>query len=79
MNKIYENIIETIGNTPIVKLNRINKGLKPTILVKLESFNPAASVKDRIGMSMIVDAEKAGIIKPDSHIVEPTSGNTGIG
>ncbi len=81
MSKIYNNIIETIGNTPIVKINRINKNLnlKPTILVKLESFNPASSVKDRIAMAMIEDAEKAGIIKPDSHIVEPTSGNTGIG
>jgi len=76
--KIYENIIETIGYTPIVKLNRINKGLKPTVLVKLELFNPGGSVKDRIGMAMIRDAEKAGIIKPDSHIIEPTSGNTGI-
>ncbi|MHA1301001.1 MAG: cysteine synthase A [Candidatus Helarchaeota archaeon] len=79
MGRIYKNIIETIGNTPIVKLNRIVGQLKPTILVKLESFNPASSVKDRIAMSMIEDAEKAGIIKPDSHIVEPTSGNTGIG
>ncbi|MFX1450962.1 MAG: cysteine synthase A [Promethearchaeota archaeon] len=79
MKKIYENIIETIGNTPIVKLNRINNGLKPKILVKLESFNPASSVKDRIAMAMIEDAEKAGIIKRDSHIIEPTSGNTGIG
>ncbi len=76
--KIYENIIETIGNTPIVKLNKINKGLKPTVLVKLESFNPGGSVKDRIGMAMIRDAELAGIIKPDSHIIESTSGNTGI-
>lgn len=79
MNKIFKNIIETIGNTPIVKLNRINKGLKPTILVKLEYFNPASSVKDRIAMAMISDAEKAGLIKPGIHIVEPTSGNTGIG
>ncbi len=81
MTKIFENIIKTIGNTPIVKINRINRDLKlkPTILVKLESFNPASSVKDRIAMSMIEDAEKAGLIKPDSHIVEPTSGNTGIG
>ncbi|MHA1894530.1 MAG: cysteine synthase A [Candidatus Helarchaeota archaeon] len=76
--KICENILETIGNTPIVKLNKICEGLKPTILVKLESFNPAGSVKDRIGMSMILDAEKQGIINSESHIVEPTSGNTGI-
>ncbi|MHA1381108.1 MAG: cysteine synthase A [Candidatus Helarchaeota archaeon] len=79
MSKIYNNIIETIGNTPIVKINNLGKDLKPTILVKLESFNPASSVKDRIAMAMIEDAEKAGILKPDSHIVEPTSGNTGIG
>ncbi|MHA1269013.1 MAG: cysteine synthase A [Candidatus Helarchaeota archaeon] len=79
MSRIYENIVETIGNTPIIKLNRIGIELNPTILVKLEYFNPAGSVKDRIALSMIEDAEKAGIVSPDSHIVEPTSGNTGIG
>ncbi|MFX0093511.1 MAG: cysteine synthase A [Candidatus Hodarchaeota archaeon] len=79
MNKIYENIHETIGNTPIVKINRLNKGLNPTILLKCEFFNPASSVKDRIALSMIEAAEKAGIINSESHIIEPTSGNTGIG
>jgi len=79
MGKIYNNIIETIGHTPIVKLNRIAKGLKPTLLVKLESFNPASSVKDRIAIAMIEAAEKANLINKDTEIVEPTSGNTGIG
>jgi cysteine synthase A len=78
MGKVYNSIIETIGRTPLVKLNRINKDLKPTILAKLESFNPGGSVKDRIGLSMIEAAEKAGLIKKGSHIIEPTSGNTGI-
>jgi len=76
--KIYNNIIETIGKTPLVKLNKITDGLKPTILAKIEAFNPGGSVKDRIGMSMIEAAEAAGILQKDSHIVEPTSGNTGI-
>ncbi len=76
--KVYENIIETVGRTPLVKLNRINEGLKPRILVKIEAFNPGGSVKDRIGMSMIKAAEDAGLIKKGAHIVEPTSGNTGI-
>jgi len=78
MAKVYNNIIEIIGRTPLVKLNRISAGIQPTILAKLESFNPGGSVKDRIGMSMIEAAEKAGIIKPGSQIIEPTSGNTGI-
>jgi len=76
--KVYKNIIETIGRTPLVKLNRITSGLKPTILAKLETRNPGGSVKDRIGMAMIEAAEKAGLIKEGSHIIEPTSGNTGI-
>ena len=78
MAKIFENLTKTIGNTPIVKLNRITKGLDATILVKIESFNPLSSVKDRIGVAMIEDAEKRGILKQDSVIIEPTSGNTGI-
>ncbi len=77
--KIYKNITEVIGNTPIVKLNRLAAGLKATVLVKCENFNPGGSVKDRIGLAMIEAAEKEGILKLDSHIVEPTSGNTGIG
>ncbi|MFX1329152.1 MAG: cysteine synthase A [Promethearchaeota archaeon] len=79
MGKIYNNIIETIGNTPLVKLNRITEGIDPNIFVKIEAFNPGASVKDRICISMIEVAEKEGIIDKNSTIVEPTSGNTGIG
>jgi cysteine synthase A len=76
--KIANNITELVGNTPLVRLNRITKGLNAEILAKLEYFNPAGSVKDRIGVSMIEAAEKAGIINQDSIIVEATSGNTGI-
>lgn len=72
-------IIETIGNTPLVKLNAIVGGLRPTILAKLEFFNPAGSMKDRIAVSMINEAEKQGLLKKGSLIVEPTSGNTGAG
>jgi cysteine synthase A len=79
MGKIYNNIIETIGNTPLVKLNRITKDIEPNIYSKVEAFNPGASVKDRICMSMIEAAENAKLINKDTTIVEPTSGNTGIG
>ncbi|MGQ4873467.1 MAG: cysteine synthase A [Promethearchaeia archaeon] len=79
MGKIFNNIIETIGNTPLVKLNKIAEGVKPNVFAKMEAFNPGASVKDRIAMSMIEAAEEAGIITKDYTIVEPTSGNTGIG
>ncbi|MHA2249228.1 MAG: cysteine synthase A [Candidatus Kariarchaeaceae archaeon] len=79
MSKIYDSILETIGNTPIIRLNKLTNGIKADILVKIEAFNPGGSVKDRIALAMISEAEKAGIIQPDSHIVEPTSGNTGIG
>jgi cysteine synthase len=75
---LYNNIVETVGRTPLVKLNRVTRGLDATIALKCEFFNPLGSVKDRIGMSMIVAAEKDGIIKPNTVIVEPTSGNTGI-
>lgn len=78
MANIYNNITETIGRTPLVRLNRLNKG-KATILAKIESFNPGGSVKDRIALSMINAAEKSGDLKPNSVIIEPTSGNTGIG
>lgn len=81
IGRIYQNIIETIGNTPLVKLNKIVEEIspKPNIYAKLEYFNPGGSVKDRIGMSMIETAEDNDLINKDSIIVEPTSGNTGIG
>ncbi|MBF0494700.1 MAG: cysteine synthase A [Candidatus Omnitrophica bacterium] len=78
MSHIYSDITKTIGNTPLVKLNKLTEGLHATILVKLEYFNPLSSVKDRIGVAMIEAGEKAGLIKKDTVIIEPTSGNTGI-
>src|SRR5512135_22029 len=78
MGRIYNDIIETVGRTPLVRLNRVTAGLDATILLKCEFFNPLGSVKDRIGMSMIDDAERRGILKKDTVIIEPTSGNTGI-
>jgi cysteine synthase len=75
---LYNNIVETVGRTPLVKLNRVTRGIQATIAIKCEFFNPLGSVKDRIGMSMIDAAEKEGIIKPNTVIIEPTSGNTGI-
>ena len=77
--KIAKNILELVGNTPLVQLNRVNQGIDGAILAKLEFFNPAHSVKDRIAVSMIDAAEQAGKINPDTIILEPTSGNTGIG
>lgn len=76
--RIYNNIVETVGHTPLVRLNRVTAGVPATILLKCEFFNPLGSVKDRIGMSMIEDAEKRGVLKKDTVIIEPTSGNTGI-
>jgi cysteine synthase A len=78
MGKIYNNIVETVGRTPLVKLNRVTEGLPATIALKCEFFNPLGSVKDRIGMAMIEDAEAKGLVNKDTVIVEPTSGNTGI-
>jgi cysteine synthase len=78
MGRIYSDITWTIGNTPLVRLNRITKGLEANVLVKVESFNPMSSVKDRIGLAMIEQAEREGKIKEGTTILEPTSGNTGI-
>jgi len=76
--KISNNILEIIGNTPLVKLNRLTQGIDATVAVKLESFNPGGSVKDRLGLSLINDAEVRRVIDKDTVIIEPTSGNTGI-
>src|SRR6202161_4207044 len=78
MGRIYNNIVETVGRTPLVKLNKVTAGLDATILLKCEFFNPLSSVKDRIGAAMIEDAEKRGVLKKETVIIEPTSGNTGI-
>src|SRR5438067_6405450 len=78
MGRIYNDIIETVGRTPLVRLNRVTAGVPATILLKCEFFNPLGSVKDRIGMSMIEAAERNGTLKKETVIIEPTSGNTGI-
>src|ERR1700743_1085636 len=78
MGHIYNNIVETIGRTPLVKLNKVTTGLSATIALKCEFFNPLGSVKDRIGMAMIEDAERRGVINTDTVIIGATSGNTGI-
>jgi cystathionine beta-synthase len=77
--KYYNNILETIGNTPLVKLNRVTQDIKATVLAKVETFNPGNSIKDRMALKMVEDAEKAGLIKPGGTIIEGTSGNTGMG
>ncbi len=78
MGQIYSDIVQTVGRTPLVRLNKVTAGVPATILLKCEFFNPLGSVKDRIGMAMIDDAERRGIISKDTTIIEPTSGNTGI-
>ena len=78
MGRIYNNIVETVGRTPLVKLNRVTEGIEAEVLLKCEFFNPLGSVKDRIGMAMIEAAERDGTLTKDTVIIEPTSGNTGI-
>ncbi len=77
--EVHKTILDVIGNTPLVQLNKVSQGLKPVILAKLENLNPGGSVKDRIGVAMIEEAERKGLLKPGGTIVEPTSGNTGVG
>ena len=77
--RYYESLVQLIGNTPLVKLSRVTEGLAPTVLAKVEYFNPGGSVKDRIAVRMIDAAEQSGELKPGGTIVEPTSGNTGVG
>ncbi|SNY28118.1 cystathionine beta-synthase [Paractinoplanes atraurantiacus] len=77
--RYYDNVVDIIGDTPLVKLNRVTEGIAATVLAKVEYFNPGGSVKDRIALRMVLDAEEAGLLKPGGTIVEPTSGNTGVG
>src|SRR5690606_4505439 len=77
--RYVDNVVELIGNTPLVRLNRVTAGFQATVLAKVEYFNPGGSVKDRIALRMVEEAEKAGLLRPGGTIVEPTSGNTGVG
>src|SRR5262249_164442 len=77
--QIYDRIVQTIGNTPLVRLNRVARGVRCQMIAKIEYFNPGGSVKDRIGMTIIEAAEREGRLKPGGTIVEATSGNTGVG
>jgi len=76
--RIYDNITEVFGNTPLVKLNKVTDGAKATVLAKLEFYNPSSSVKDRLGIAMVDAAEKSGALKPGGTLIEATSGNTGV-
>src|SRR6266542_400539 len=76
---IAPDILSLVGNTPLVRLSRLGRGLRPTLVAKLEMLNPGGSIKDRIGLAMIEDAERRGLLRPGGTIVEPTSGNTGVG
>ena len=79
MSREYPTVLDLVGRTPLVRLQRVGSELDPTLLAKLEYMNPGGSVKDRIGLRMIEDAEREGRLKPGGTIVEPTSGNTGVG
>jgi cystathionine beta-synthase len=79
MRKVASSILEVIGNTPMVRINRIAKDVKGTVLAKLETYNPGNSIKDRMAVRMIEDAERSGALKPGGTIIEGTSGNTGMG
>jgi cysteine synthase A len=78
MGRIYNDIVETVGRTPLVRLNKVTAGIDATVLLKCEFFNPLGSVKDRIGMAMIEVAEEPRVLEKDSVLIEPTSGNTAI-
>ena len=77
--RYYDNVLDVIGHTPLVRLHKVTRGLRATVLAKLEFLNPGGSVKDRIGLAMIEAAERAGQLEPGGTIVEGTSGNTGVG
>ncbi|MBB6173477.1 cystathionine beta-synthase [Nocardiopsis mwathae] len=77
--RVHNSLIELVGDTPLLRLNKVTEGLAPTVLAKVEYFNPGGSVKDRIALKMVLDAEEKGLLKPGGTIVEPTSGNTGVG
>src|SRR5262245_53056680 len=77
--QVHETILSAVGNTPLVRLSRLGRGVKPQLLAKVESMNPGGSVKDRIGLAMIEQAEYQGLLRPGGTLVEPTSGNTGVG
>jgi cystathionine beta-synthase len=77
--RYYDNVVELIGNTPLVRLRNVTEGISATVLAKVEYFNPGGSVKDRIALRMVEEAEKAGLLQAGGTIVEPTSGNTGVG